>query len=908
MKSNHLCVAAILGGVFLLSSCGGGGSDDHAGAPEVRRFAKVDQARTSRLIVKIQPAGLQGQAEMLADEVAQRMGERVNLKLKAVRVGALGAHVLELPYAMALADAQAVAARLHATPGVAYAEVDARAKISMIPNDPNFSRQWALAEPEKVAGGINAVGAWDMTRGSVNVVVAVVDTGVLPHAELAGRLLPGYDFISDAVAANDGNGRDSDASDPGDWILASEAKTYGETAATPSSWHGTHAAGIIAASGNNGIGVAGIAWNTRILPVRVLGKGGGYSSDIADGIVWAAGGSVPGVPANPYPAKVINLSLGGEGACTLTYQNAINLARARGATVVVSSGNESMLASNSRPANCLGVISVAATSNTGALASYSNYGAGVTISGPGGDDGAAVLSLGDGGSQGPLRDNTLRFAMGTSMAAPAVSGVAALMLSINPNLTPDQVQSVLTYSASRFPTGTTRNCSTATCGVGIVNALSAVRAVAAGSLGDALPAPQSGWWWNELEGGRGYAIEIRNGSLFMAGFLYETTGRPTWFVSTGTMTDASNYEGSMSPYSGGQTLTGAFKTATPGASMGSVKLAFSGASRGTLTWPNGQTTPIRRFDIVPGSASLSQTGFAPEAGWWWNHAEPGRGFAIEVQGNNLFVAGFMYDEAGQPVWYVSTATMLTPSYYSGRWISYANGQAMGQPFKAPVVTNPNVGPLTISFSDTRNATMTMPNGQSIVVKRFLDYGVATPITADPPNLMRVNKILGSWALTYRIINSYTDTISLETTRESSTTPGKYYAWGLNQYDDTTLVGYDDDGAYYYMLSRHPDSATFDSFYTFTLSAGGQTVDGCYYLYYRTEVLSSCYPMAGTKTANSGARGVGQSAPATAFAMREKLMLMEHEIGSSGAARQLTGPRSANSPQQDRLRGLAKSLK
>jgi len=154
MKSNHLCVAAILGGLFLLSSCGGGDRVDQAAVPDVRRFTPSSQALASRLIVKIQSPRLQGQAEMLSEEVAQVMGQRVNLNLRAVRAGALGVHVLELPQAMPLADAQSVAARLHATPGVAYAEVDARAKISMIPNDPNFSRQWALAEPEKVAGGI----------------------------------------------------------------------------------------------------------------------------------------------------------------------------------------------------------------------------------------------------------------------------------------------------------------------------------------------------------------------------------------------------------------------------------------------------------------------------------------------------------------------------------------------------------------------------------------------------------------------------------------------------------------------------------------------------------------------------------------------------------------------------------
>lgn len=903
---NSRCFTVVLGALLLLVSCGGG--EDTTATTVARRSSKADQALVSRLIVKVESSRYLIQAEQLSDEMTQAMSQHAGVGLRRVRVGALGTHVLELAEALSTAQAQSVATRLHTLPGVTYAEIDARAKISVIPNDPNFSSQWALAEPERVAGGINAVGAWDITQGVADIVVAVVDTGVLPHRELSGRMLPGYDFVSDVAAANDGNGRDADGSDPGDWILASEASKYGETSAVASSWHGTHVAGIIGAAGNNGSEVAGIAWKTRILPVRVLGKGGGYSSDIADGIIWAVGGAVPGVPTNPYPAKVVNLSLGGEGACTSTYQSAIDFARSRGATVVVAAGNEASPASNSRPANCLGVVSVAATSIAGAMASYSNFGPGVTLAAPGGDSDSTILSLGDGGSESPKYDNSLRFSMGTSMAAPIVSGVVALMLAVNPSLTPDQVQSVLTYTVSRFPTGTAHNCTTVTCGAGIVNALSAVRAVAAGSVGNALPSPQSGWWWNETEGGRGYAIEIRNGSLFMAGFLYENTGRATWFVSSGIMTDNTHYQGSMSPYSGGQTLTGAFKPATAGTSLGTVKLAFSSATRGSLTWPNGQTTLIQRFDIVSGGTNLAQTGFAPEAGWWWNQTEPGRGFAIEVQGNSLFIAGFMYDEAGQPIWYVSTGNMVSPSYYTGHWTSYANGQAMGQPFKPPIVINANAGLLTINFSDTRNATITLPDGRLVPVQRFLDYGVSTPVTVDSPNLKSVNKMLGSWLFNYDIgSSSFTDNITFDTALESSTTAGTYYAWGLNQYAFTTLVGFDDANGNYYMLSEEPDSASFDDFYTFTLDASGRILSGCYYLYYRTDTLSSCYPLNGSKIANSGARSVLLTTPEAIEARSAKKLLMERKRLLTSAMISI-GSRPLAAAHREQVRSLANTLR
>jgi serine protease len=200
----------------------------------------------------------------------------------------------------------------------------------------------------------------------------------------------GYDFISDAAIANDGGGRDADATDPGDWTAANECAA-GEPASN-SSWHGTHVAGTIAAKTNNGVGVAGVAYNAKIVPVRVLGKCGGYTSDIADAIIWASGGTVTGVPANANVAKVINMSLGGGGACDTTTQNAINSARSRGTVIIVAAGNENQNASNSNPANCAGVVAVAATGKTGGRASYSNYGTVVDVAAPGGDGSYSILS------------------------------------------------------------------------------------------------------------------------------------------------------------------------------------------------------------------------------------------------------------------------------------------------------------------------------------------------------------------------------------------------------------------------------------------------------------------------------------------------------------------------------------
>jgi serine protease len=331
-----------------------------------------------------------------------------------------------------------------------------------------YSQQWHYYEAK---GGLNLPAAWDKSTGA-GINVAVIDTGYRPHADLSGQILPGYDFINSAAIAGDGNGRDSDASDNGDSTTAGQCGTGLPAQDESSSWHGTHVAGTIAAKTNNGVGVAGVAYGAKIVPARVLGKCGGYTSDIADAIVWASGGTVTGVPANANKARVLNLSLGGSGACDTTTQNAINSARSRGAVVVVAAGNSNVNAANASPANCAGVITVAAVNRSGGKASYSNYGANVDVAAPGGDSGGAILSTWNAGTTTPAGDNYGTM-MGTSMATPHVAGVAALMLAKNPNLTPDEVEARLKATARAFPAA----CSG--CGAGIVDAAAAVTSVTA---------------------------------------------------------------------------------------------------------------------------------------------------------------------------------------------------------------------------------------------------------------------------------------------------------------------------------------------------------------------------------------------------------------------------------------------
>ncbi|MCP4913253.1 MAG: S8 family serine peptidase [Oligoflexia bacterium] len=328
--------------------------------------------------------------------------------------------------------------------------------------DPYYQYQWHYFG----TNGINLPATWDITKGKSNIVVAVLDTGITNHADFGGRLLPGADLVTDLDFSNDGNGRDSDASDPGDWVEAGDVCYQGSF--VPSSWHGTHVAGTIGANGGNGVGATGVNFNSKILPVRVLGKCGGYLSDIADGVLWAVGEQVSGLPVNQNPADVINLSLGGFGSCGPTMQNAIDVARSKGAVVVVAAGNDgqNLDINQYTPANCSGVITVGAGTKNGQMSFYSNYGDAIDVTAPGGDSWGKVVSLSNTGSRGPVADDAEGMS-GTSMAAPHVAGVASLILSVNPDLYPAQVEAIIKETSDAF------SCSGG-CGSGWLNALEAV--------------------------------------------------------------------------------------------------------------------------------------------------------------------------------------------------------------------------------------------------------------------------------------------------------------------------------------------------------------------------------------------------------------------------------------------------
>lgn len=449
--------------------------------------AEKQAASTDGIIVKFRAPALpeaRGTMQALGVVAMNEMSAAAGVALAYERPMSGESHVVRLPAEVPQAEAQAIADAIELLPMVEYASpvihmttLQAGPEAVTVPNDPQYGAQWHYFAPDANAYGINLPAAWSVTTGAANVVVAVLDTGIrFDHPDFAGRTLAGYDMITSVTAANDGDARDADASDPGDAAACSPYPFQ------PSSWHGTHVAGTIGAASNNGIGVAGANWVSKILPVRVLGKCGNDDPDIIDAVRWAAGIPVVGVPNNPTPAKVINLSLGGGGSCTTAWQSAINDVVAKGVVVVAAAGNSNVNTANATPANCNGVIAVGATLRNGKRASYSNYGATVKVSAPGGDcatfpcapsDMDGILSTYNAGSNGPGA-NTYNFLDGTSMAAPHVAGVASLMLSVNPFLTPAQVLNIMQNSATSFPSGACDANSAKTCGTGIVNAGAAV--------------------------------------------------------------------------------------------------------------------------------------------------------------------------------------------------------------------------------------------------------------------------------------------------------------------------------------------------------------------------------------------------------------------------------------------------
>ncbi len=491
------------------------------------------------------------QPQQVLRERAQALGQRLGV---ALQTGAAVGQGTQLVTAQGLSSAQ-LAARMSKQADVEYAVVNQRrfivqAQPLATANDPLFKSdlsglgltpvvgQWYMRAPAgEVKSAIDAPAAWAVTQGHDDAVVAVIDTGVrFDHPDLkrvseGGKLLPGFDMISRLDVSNDGTGRDNNPADPGDWVNASDRN--GLFAGLPpigpvpppiggvdcpesdSSWHGTQTSSLIAALTNNGSGMASVGPGLRVLPVRALGKCGGDDADIIAAMRWAAGLPVDGVPANPTPASVINMSLGAPGECNSLYRDTVNQIIAKGVVIVASAGNSAGHALGA-PANCPGVIAVSGLRHVGTKVGFADLGADVTISAPGGNcvntaPGAEclypIITATNSGKTKPENStytNSMNTALGTSFSAPLVAATAALMISAKPGMTPAQVRQVLQSTASPFPTQGVADdkgkpvpvctaprvdssgnpidqdqcyCTTSTCGAGMLDAGRALQAV-----------------------------------------------------------------------------------------------------------------------------------------------------------------------------------------------------------------------------------------------------------------------------------------------------------------------------------------------------------------------------------------------------------------------------------------------
>ncbi len=448
----------------------------------VAALSTVTLPPTDQLIVAFRPStALATQAFAHPNQAAAMLSTTAGTALTYVRPLAGNSHVLRLSSSRPYSEVAALAQQLAARPEVLYAEPDARIFPDLTPSDPYYAAgNWHLQAKAAEFYAANLPAAWDITTGAANLGIAIIDTGgLLDHEDLAGRTLannPGYDMVGATDIANDGDGRDTDPSDPGDWVTSAESGTgpLAGCSASSSSWHGSHVAGTIGANANNGLGVTGINWLSPLMFVRVLGKCGGYTSDSNDAIRWAAGLAVSGLPLNPNPVRVINMSLGAAVSCETSTQSAIDAAVAAGVVVVVAAGNSNADAANSSPGGCNSVITVAASRKDGGKAAYSNYGAAVEIAAPGGASDGYIYSTVNAGTTVPTTD-AYAWYQGTSMATPHVTGIVSLMLSVNPALTPAQVLQILQTTATPFPAGS--DCS-GRCGAGIVDAGAAVEEAA----------------------------------------------------------------------------------------------------------------------------------------------------------------------------------------------------------------------------------------------------------------------------------------------------------------------------------------------------------------------------------------------------------------------------------------------
>ncbi|RMF83326.1 MAG: hypothetical protein D6739_07335, partial [Nitrospirae bacterium] len=689
--------------------------------------------------------------------------------------------------------------RLRADPRVAAAEPDYLVHPLAAAGDPLYPLQWDLPL-------IGVPEAWETTTGDPAVVVAVVDTGVVPHPDLAGRLLPGYDFVRDPWRAGDGDGDDPDATDPGDGLS-------GE----PSSWHGTHVAGTIAAVADNGAGIAGIAPGCRLLPVRVLGRGGGDIVDVLEGIRYAAGlpnrsGMLP-----DHPAAVINLSLGGArpgGRATPVEQEVIDQARAAGALLVASAGNngEDPVVLPNFPAAAPGVLSVAAVDAVRERASYSYFGPTVDLAAPGGD--MEADRTGDGRPDGILStyfdgatgEYDYAYLVGTSMAAPHVSAVAALCLAANPDLTADEVERILLATAVDLgPPGRDDAY-----GAGLVDAAAAVRMAVQGpprtTLGVAPAVLDFGTDASRLE------VALTNTGLteiLVDDPVAATSDGGAWLTARLT-------PGTVTPMVVEVDRTGL----APGRYAGRVALHSSGGDR-----------------VVEVSMEVAEGAPAADVGVVTVRLlDPATGRVVaRTETNAAQGYAFAFDRVPAGSYYLTASSDL-----DGDGVLCEAGEVCGA---YPVQADP--------------APVAVADGAAVEGLTFtLTYqGVeaGAPAAPGPPDataeVERLTALLGTWEFTYTIVSTFTDTYTLEAVEFGGDGP---FLSGSDAYGGVVVADLVDDPTSAYDYYLYDPGSILDQLFLFDVA--GDTAVGQYWMAdpVSGDLLNSLpYAMTGLRLAGRG---------------------------------------------------------
>jgi subtilisin family serine protease len=654
----------------------------------------------------------------LADKVRTR-GVRVIARLREEAIAPAG-----IAAAQAIAGSQdRIARRLwnrgHSMPGwhafrsvpAVVMEVDidslqnlaADAEVESVEED-------RLAKPDLATSVplVNAPSAWSQGFTGSGVAVAVLDTGVDRSHPFFGNRVVHEACFSSTYAEQDAvslcpNG------------ASSQTGTGAAAACSVSGcFHGTHVAGI--AAGHQSASFAGVARDAQIIAIQVFTRFnsaalcGGASSCVmsytSDQI--RALDHVLQLRAS-YTIASVNMSFGGsaqtsQATCdsrNVSTKQAIDALRAVGIATVIASGNDGYANAISEPGCISTAISVGNVNNSDQAFVPFNIASFITMVAPG----SFINSSVPGGS--------FMAASGTSMAAPHVAGAIAILRQAAPAAGVNEIVAALRSggksltltinAADRIYTHTVPR-------LDVAGALAALCTTCN-------TASVTGWWWNPAEPGRGFSIETRNGRLYLGAFLYEDDGAASWYVVNGPGSGA-GYSGPLAKFGLGQTLAGDYKPAQLLGTAGNASISFAASTSATLTWPGG-TVALQRFP-VNGQSVVAKPAGAPETGWWWNPSESGTGWFFEVQGSNIFLAGYLYDGSGRPVWYVSSGSMLSPTSYDGNLQLYAGGQTLTGGYRAPTSSAP-VGQVSLRFTTPTTATITLPTGRTVALSRFTNF-------------------------------------------------------------------------------------------------------------------------------------------------------------------------------------------